>query len=275
MRTSTRIFAIVICGATIAAGALLRAQTSGTPAWAAPPGGINSASLPDINGLHLGMTPDQALAAIKGSYPAMRTTTTKLPDGKDWIYHIASDNAQNCSTGCDSIDILFNYPPNAQQVVGIRRTIKSAANKQPTVDTVLASLRAKYGKELPNHLSGPAVFAWAWDETGQPVIPQGPSNWSPADCASVSLTPPGGTRVSDLLPQFTRNLCSRGVYLRVQLDSFTVQGTLVVDQIFMSLGDESLATRDTIASQQALEDGQAAQQQQQFKAAGATPPPKL
>jgi hypothetical protein len=277
MRISTRIFAIGICGAATLGIARLHAQTSGTSLWAPPAAGINAAKLPDLNGVHLGMTPDQALAVMKGLYPANLTTinSSKQADGKVWITSVNAINLQNCIGACDSMGFEVNYPPNAAQVVGLSRTIDSDPAKRPTADTVLASLRAKYGKELATHPSGSDIYTWAWDETGQPVVPQGPSNWSPADCASVSVSAPGSITVKDLLPQFTRDLCSRGVYLRVQIGSTTVQGTQVVSRISMSLGDKSMLTRDAIASQQALEDAQAAQKNQQMKAASQQAAPKL
>src|ERR1700683_5042688 len=53
---------------------------------AAPPGGINASKLPDTNGVHLGMTQDEALAVMKGLYPGnlLVIKKDKFDNGQEW-----------------------------------------------------------------------------------------------------------------------------------------------------------------------------------------------
>jgi len=242
------------------------ALPAGVPA--PPPGGINPAKLPDTNGVHLGMSVDQAIAVIKGLYPRDLTTVTseKLADGTVWTRNIKADNKQNCNASCDSIVVSFSPPPNPVQVIGIERAINSGSGTPPTVDAVVASLRQKYGKEV---MSAVGVMAWAYDEQGQPINPQGPSNWRPADCARAGdLEIPGPTPLAQILPKLTRDLCNRGVFVSVQvLPGTAIQGVPVAPQIFIHLGEKSLEFRDGVVAQQYAEARAANQKQQEMKKA--------
>jgi len=271
--------------------ALAQAPAAGVPA--APPGGINASKLPDANGVHLGMSQDQAVAAMKALYPGDLLTIyyDKLPNGTVWIARLSGVTAQNCNTNCDSMEVYLSMPPSPVQVISIQRAMQMAAGKQPTVDTTLASLRQKYGKELALTKSGPDVLAWAYDEQGQPIDPQGPSNWNPADCAGQTLGTTSGytdpkqpmdvdTALSPIplaqqLPGLTGNLCNRNVYVRVQLSRNSIQGTPVVAQIGIFLGEKSLMLRDAVVAQQYFEGLQAAKQQQQQKNAQQQKAPTL
>jgi len=249
------------------AGARLPAQTQPLPAGvpAAPPGGVIAAKLPDTNGVHLGMSQDQAVAVMKRLYPPNLTTmtTNKEPDGTTWISHISGQNIQNCTASCDGMDVSLSPPPNPVQVIGINRVINSGSSTPPTVDKVVASLRQKYGQELAS-VKAP-IMTWAYDEQGQPINPQGPSNWSAADCAHAGgFELPGATPLAQILPRLEANLCNRGVFVTVQiLPGAAIQGVPVAPQIFMYLGEKSLQFRDGVAAQQYAEAQAAAKQQQQ------------
>ena len=276
---------LVFLAITVAAlaGARLRAQTQPLPAGvpATPPGGINAAKLPDTNGLHLGMTQDQALAVMKKLYPAnlITITSNRQEDGTVWISHISGQNIQNCTASCDGMDVSLSPPPNPVQVIGINRAINSGSSTPPTVSAVVASLRQKYGQELAS-VKAP-IMTWAYDEQGQPINPQGPSNWSPADCAHAGgFELPGATPLAQILPRLEANLCNRGVFVTVQiLPGAAIQGVPVAPQIFMYLGEKSLQFRDGVAAQQYAEAQAAAkqqqQQQQQMKAAQQQKAPTL
>lgn len=278
---NTRWVLRVLAGMLFAASGLagLRALAQALPAGipAAPPGGINSAKLPDTNGVHLGMSQDQALAVMKKLYPAnlITTTSNKQNDGTVWISHIDGRNIQNCSASCDDMDVSLSPPPNPVQVIGISRNINSGSSTPPTVDAVVASLRKKYGQELAS-VKAP-IMTWAYDEQGQPINPQGPSNWSPADCAHAGgFELPGPTPMAQILPGLEANLCNRGVFVTVQiLPGAAIQGVPVAPQIFMYLGEKSLQFRDGVAAQQYAEAQAAAKQQQQMKAAQQQKAPTL
>jgi hypothetical protein len=170
--------------------------------------------------------------------------------------------------------VSFSPPPNPVQVIGIERAINSGSSTPPTVDAVVASLRQKYGKEV---MSAIGVMAWAYDEQGQPINPQGPSNWRPADCASAgNLGVPGPTPLAQILPNLTRDLCNRGIFVSVQvLPGPAIQGVPVAQQIFIHLGERSLEFRDGVVAQLYWEARAANQKQQEMKKAQQQAAPKL
>ena len=185
---------------------------------------------------------------------------------------------------------MFSTPPNPQEVVSIQRTLLLALDKQPTLDTTVASLRQKYGMELASTRCCD-VMAWAYDEQGQPANPQGPSNWNPADCGGGQLgvsggqTPPGSLEVdyvlgpvplAQQLPALTGNLCNRNVYVTAQLQrGEAIKGVPVVHQIAVFLGERPLMLRNAVAGQQYLDGLAAAKQQQQQKKAEQQKAPTL
>jgi hypothetical protein len=256
--------------------ALAQTPTTGIPA--APAGGINASKLPDVEGLHLGMTVDQAIAVMKPLFPVnYQTLYSHYDKGPTWVSSLRGTSTDNS----DYLEVYFSMPPNPQQVVSIHRTLNLPAGKQPTMDATVASLRQKYGKELASTKSGVGVMAWAYDEQGQPANPQGPSNWNPGDCAGQSYgvtggePPPGqGLEVdyvlgpvplAQQLPALTGNLCSRNVYVTARVGQGAIQGVAVVQGIFMYLGEEPLMLRNAVAGQQYLDGLAAAKQQQQQK----------
>jgi hypothetical protein len=277
----TRWVLMILAGVLFAAAglsgqrALSQALPAGVPA--APPDGIDAAKLPDTNGIHLGMSQNQALTVVKRLYPAnlINIITNKEADGTTWILHISASKVQNCIASCDDIDVAFSPPPNPIQVIAINRVINSGKATPPTVDAVVASLRKKYGQELAS-VKAP-IMTWAYDEQGQPINPRGPSNWSPADCAHAGgFELPGATPLAQILPRLEANLCNRGVFVTVQiLPGAAVQGVPVAPQIFMFLGEKSLQFRDGVAAQQHVEALATAKKQREMKTAQQQKAPTL
>jgi len=284
MLTAPRYAITVLIALVLAASefAGLRAQAPATGIPAAPAGGVVGSKLPDANGVHLGMTQDEALAVMKQLYPGDKLTVyyDKLPGGAVWISRLSGLSSPNCNTGCDSMEVNLTMPPSPVQVATILRTINLDPTKQPTMETTVASLRQKYGKELTTR-AGPNLLTWAYDEQGQPINPQGPSNWSPSDCVGGTLGMVSGNTdpkqpmeidaalppipLAQQIPNLTKNLCNYNVYVRAQLQTGTIQGTQVVGQIFVVLDENSMMLRDAVADQQYFDAQAAAKQQQQQK----------
>jgi hypothetical protein len=290
-----KIVTIVAMSVPLAAGftglhALAQAPAAGIPA--PPPGGINNSKLPDIEGVHLGMTVDQATATMKSLFPgnALQVYYSHYDKGPMWVARLVGTVADTCNSQCgDIVELVFSEPPNPQQVVSISRVLILAPGKQPTLDTTAASLRQKYGKELAS-VKAP-IMAWAYDEQGQPVDARGPANWSPADCAgqkfgvSPGETLPGqGLEVdyvlgpvplASQLAGLTGNLCNRNVYVTAQPLVGSLQGVPIVAQIYLYVTEKPLMLRDAIAGQQYLDGLAAATQQQQQKNAAQQKAPTL
>jgi hypothetical protein len=137
----------------------------------------------------------------------------------------------------------------------------------------------------------PQMMAWACDEQGQPASPKGPANWSPTDCAQQKFGVTGGLPdpasslevppFPDPLPlaqkvsTMTADLCNHHVYVTAQLMLGNIQGTSVVTQIFMYLGEKPLMVRDYLAGQQYLQGIIDAKSQQQMKNAQQQKAPSL
>jgi hypothetical protein len=304
MKTSFRMIALAVSIATGFAGGRLPAQTAQVPAG--PPGGIDASKLPDTDGVHLGMSEEQAFAAMRKLFPGDTLTiyVQKLANGTGWVSLLSGDSG---SPG-ESMAVHLSMPPNPVQVVSIMRVINLDPNKMPTVANTVASLRQKYGPELTTtkYPPGSGVFAWAYNEEGQPINPQGPSNWNPADCAGQAigttsgvavynpspsqipaspkldaasgsqLTPVlGGTPLAQLLPGLTSNLCDRDVFVTARLTQASIQGMPVVSAISILLGEQSLAVRAAVAEEQYVAGVQAAKQQQGMKKAQQQKAPSL
>jgi hypothetical protein len=255
----------------------ISAQTVQLPAG--PPGGVNASKLPDAAGLHLGMTVDQAAAVMKALFPgnALQLRYSHYANGPAWV----SSMTATATDQHDNFAVFFSMPPNLQQVIFVQRTVILQPGKQPTQDSTVASLRQKYGRELPLTRSGTGMMAWAYDEQGQPATPRGPENWSPVDCAQQRFGVAGGqadpassleiTYIPDPIPlaqkvsTLTADLCNRDVYVTAQLLSSSIQGTPVVSQVIMYLGEKPLMVRDSLAGQQYLQGIADAKQQQQMK----------
>jgi hypothetical protein len=263
------LFVIAVTCAAFSGGGLWAQQEplpAGVPA--APPGGVVGSKLPDTDGIHLGMTQDEAAALMKKLFPGTQLTTytSRTTTGSVWINRMTGASGTDCTGGCDVVDVALSAPPSPVEVISIQRTMNLPAGKQPTRDNTVASLRLKYGKELPLS-EGPAIMSWAFDEQGQPIIPKGPANWQP-DCAGGTMEvfslPP--TPLSEQLPNLTKNPCNLNVYVRAVIGTVTIENTQVVSQVFLTLGEKSMMLRDAVLDREYLDGVAAAAQQQQQKA---------
>ena len=168
-----------------AAPATASASSDSAAPWAPPSDGasasgpvkLDPAKLPDILGVHLGMTAQQALAATHKALPDdmfvemtdNHWPTTTKPDYGYNIHSRAPGNFKDMS-------LSFTAPPGDQIVWRIeRQTQKLHTNR----NTLLAALREKYGKETVAYSNGSRTPAtndagitelyWLYDEQGNRV----------------------------------------------------------------------------------------------------------
>ena len=268
-------------------GRQIPAQTVQVPAG--PTGGIIGSKLPDAEGVHLGMSVPQATVVMKSLFPGsgLRPFYSHFQNGPTFVSSMKGESQDHT----DFLSVFFSMPPNPQQVTFLQRTMIMPPGKQPTEANTMAGLRQKYGMELRNTRPGTGIFGWAYDEQGQPASPQGPENWNPADCANQMMGVAGGQPdpnsslevnasvdpipLAQQLPGFLGNLCNRNVFVTVQILASSIQGTSVVNQMHIFLGEKPLALRDTVAADQFLEGQAAAKQQQQQKNAEQNKAPAL
>lgn len=122
----------------------------------------------DIVGLRLGMTEDEALAALKAHDPTLEVTI-----GNGFFYY--SDGVQQFETEeflaqiaaqlqppqqvAPAFTLLFSPPPQGGRLWAIERREKTTQNK-PSLQQYVAALEQKYGK--PSAVS-PGMNSMVWD----------------------------------------------------------------------------------------------------------------
>jgi hypothetical protein len=141
-----------------------------------PAGGVDPARLPDVEGIHLGMTPNDAIAVLKEIYNpsahgASQVLYAKFPNSSVPAWPSVAKGVLLGPNGQsnDEITVTFSIPPLPQTVVGIQRTVMFGAN-MPTASKVGSSLLQKYGPVAGKKaLFATGGFGWVFDEQGQPV----------------------------------------------------------------------------------------------------------
>jgi hypothetical protein len=274
-------------GATSAPG-----QSTQIPA--APAGGIDPSKLPDIQGIHLGMSPDDLISKLKVLYPGKGGPSNyglnianvqyiHAPD-KPWVGSvIATLDCSNGSCGSDQFRVTFSAPPSKQVAVYLQRIIGFAGGKFPTQQTLIAALIQKYG---PNPIiptpAYPGILTWAFDEQGQPLVPAPAKNKAAGSCVTGTILSPANSMdryIGGIFPLCQADVnglvtkkCALGVYVVADLG----QGNGgVVPSMTVTVIENSEDLRDAIAGQQYLDRVAAAQQQQQLKNSQQQSVPKL
>lgn len=168
---------------------------------------IDPSKMPDVLGVHLGMTAAEALAAAHKAYPDDLFSEAKA---NGYPFTPTPDHGYNIMSGAPGnfLDLSFSFtsPPGEQRVWKVdRMTQKLHTNR----NTLIAALRQKYGKEsLSWGNNDPRTNAtndnqinqmvWLYDEQGNHVpMPDGtvfPRSQSFQDC-SVLFTN-NGARMS-------------------------------------------------------------------------------
>ncbi len=292
MRKMKLIFAVIFLAASLAG---LRATAQNAQIPVAPAGGIDPSKLPDIEGIHLGMSVPDAVARMKALFPGKGGSDLGVTVAYAHFLH-TSDPAwqgavagngdpcnKNNSTCRDEISITFNAPPNKAVAVSIERNLLFQQGKQPTPDTVKAALIQKYG---PNPIIlGPNALGWAFDEQGGPL--NSPTMKTRVQCAGnvkapiatgpspTNATPEGGM-FSTLLTQadinqVMRDQCRVGVYVFANLGA----NAQIVQTLSIKMSENSEDTRDVFAEEQYLDHVAEAQNQQQLKKAQQQAAPKF
>lgn len=130
----------------------------------------------DIVGIHLGMTPQQAIAAVKAYNPALKIDVIKAriehpattPVKVDQIPYLiwAHTMYRNTTEGqIEDITILFTTPPNVPVVAEVQRYIGFRQGEPVLAGNLLESFHKKYGME--NYEFGSDMHAWVYGEDGR------------------------------------------------------------------------------------------------------------
>src|ERR1700761_2500698 len=137
------------------------------------------ASVLDIVGIKLGMTPAQALAAIKAYNPALKIDIIKVPIEHPTanpailasvehvpLYIYAHTLFANTQQGqIEDISILMTTPPTAPVVAEVSRFIAFRAGQPVVASNLLQNFQKKYGME--NYELGSDNHVWIYGENGR------------------------------------------------------------------------------------------------------------
>jgi len=145
----------------------------------------------DIVGIKLGMTPEQALAAIKAYKSTFKIevlNTRLFHPGVETFTRVPryiSAQEPNHGKGYEYINLEFTQPPSPPLVSRIQRYIAMPASQPVMASTLLESLRKKYGQY---NFSQTGPLAWIYDLSGK--LPARLPNTA-ASCASLEELPLG------------------------------------------------------------------------------------
>lgn len=157
------------------------------------------ASFLDIVGIKLGMTPQQAFAAVRAFNPNMRIDIVKseldvpgVPNGQNpRIPHYAVARTVASSAGSDIIVIEFTTPPNPPLVARVSRAVVFPNGQTILTSTLLDGLRKKYGQDQDT--TGGTTIIWLYGPDGK--LLQRQLNNRERICSSVQ---PGVTTMIDI-----------------------------------------------------------------------------
>ena len=163
--------------ATLAVALFIQAATaSAAPDW-------------DIVGLRLGMSEQQARAAIRAHNASAGVSDIRMQyaysDGVSrhqtpaflaMIEARIQYPAVDSPGGYEYIKLQFSPPPLEQRLVGVRREVSPTAGDRPSRERALATLEQKYGKPLTYapYSSGSGGGIAGWTESGKPQCGQRP-----------------------------------------------------------------------------------------------------
>ena len=172
--------------------------------------------MPDIVGMALHMSVDEAMAALRRAYPNRRvqTYTMDMPTASKPPMYVIFLPLAEALNFADVIAIDLTLPPQRQAVWRVHRY---AQNQRVNRTTMLASLREKYGKETvafasPNDMTPTTddrqiqTMYWLFDEQGRPApAPRALRDLTECSSGSYNPTPPTFLLwdTMDLLPVVT------------------------------------------------------------------------
>jgi hypothetical protein len=205
------------------------------------------AKMPDVVGVRLGMTEQQALQILHGQYP--RGRFQEIPAGGIFPTNPKADYGFNIlPTDVIATDVVVSLTaPPSRQVVWrvVRFTRRIHANHA----NVLATLREKYGKESLAGLGNGTIttddrligqLLWVFDEHGGRASMPAPQTFGSSTMVGI----PCGDIVSDVGPRIkmeeinSQDWCNSIVAIVVTIDP-----SEIVENTITNMVDMKLATR--------------------------------
>jgi hypothetical protein len=248
---------------------------------AAPP---NFAKLPDVNGIQLGMTVDQALAKVKALYPNPANMTVSYVKfektaEKPWVQDIVLGAANPQNNAEEHLDVRFNDPPDEQRVIFVSRSLTFQQGKQTTLANMRAALLQKYGQPRS---SISETLIWSFDEQGNPVTDPKLNATNCSGAAQYNHAGGGGgpnnpgiafVGVDPAQADLQQNPCYFGVHVSANTGTPMPDGLVI--SLEVAMGENSYATRTYMDEQAYIKNAANQAQQEQFKKAQERSAPKL
>jgi hypothetical protein len=233
---------------------------------AAPAGGLDPSKLPDIEGIHLGATPDVAIPKIKALAPGPNVVQIgtaqymSTPDPK-WSAYVYTNG------GLDQLKATFSAPPNKQALVSLERDTTFQVGQQPTLDTMKTALFQKYGANPVQVSTGttlPAIWVWTFNEQGGPMVPAPPATFPRQilSCGATILAPRSGIQAYTPSPQpLDAQTMKQWMTMRCNSLGVYVVATFYGSSMSVVMTDTAEDMRDALAGEQYIEKTNAAKQQ--------------
>ena len=243
-----------------AAATGVKAQSNSNPA--SPPA-ANSAGLPDVVGIRVGIPAQEAYNLLKARYPRAHIgighyAIAGVTD-KPVPLMIAVDARE--SDPPEVITLWLTIPPSKQVVWAVGRQVEYDRNKPLLKNTVLAGLRQKYGPETD---TDPRQIFWAFDEQGtRPASgPMKTYNCMNRSSFNLMVAPPTAATYDYVTPLIyapqPRTECDSLVKVNAALDSPSTPE--FVFRVTVMISDLALARRSQENYRAYLANGDAAKQ---------------
>lgn len=233
---------------------------------AAPITPPNAKMMPDVIGIHLGMSLDEVTAVLKRDYPKNQLVVHAVPPGSGMLppsdkpivggLSINKLRVDSNTPYGDQIILHVTHPPNPQVVFSVSRL---AQRQHVNRGTLLAALREKYGKEAFANANGgtPARderqimdLWWLLDEQGRSVPAPGNGMAALNLCADLLPPPEGGFLMAER-HGWTPWCESSHIALMVRIDpNVDIIESIYADMVHLPLGLR--AARATIAWRDAV-----------------------
>lgn len=195
------------------------ASSAGGAAGGAVPGGL--AHL-DIVGVRVGMNLNQAYEAVRAYRPELISWRMEdRPPGRALGFRFTKQEPPRSPITLESfsLDILFDDP--ARIVHGVYRSVLYGIGQRPSYDSVVSSLRRKYGDHAladgrfsnGSNAVGPKMLTWHFDAEGRPQTVN-------ERCTTAWPRERNGERVYTSGPQAQRQLwCAQWVAVLLEEDA--------------------------------------------------------
>ena len=220
----------------------------------------------DIIGLELGMTQEQAVAALKKHDKDFKITFDRAKSGNS--YHSLSKESRfgnylmalnavikNQNGGSEIVALGFAIPPSTSRVIRIKRSISFDKNSMPLKNIVRGALIKKYG--VPT--SEGTKLIWNYASNDNSVVKK--------DCASAIQ---GRAIKRTGYGSLTRVRLSCGLILNAE-----VVGLEIASQMYVELEDYRKSNRNKLATDEYLKQLKEQRRQDELKKSSQSSAPTL